>query len=194
MGDFPLFFRMKNEFRQRATSLYQRLKGLSGEGEWRNELEAAFSSVNFSGTQLQAIGQAATPTCLKNISDGQGGAIELSLPYNLTHAFTDPVRNSAQCIQIMGDEKIDIEGDFSLGVLVRARYALKDIVHNYPLLLGDAMPPSVREIVVRYENEILPEMDGLIAQLSQETGIDPETFGPVDHWQHLNRLDPAAFS
>lgn len=185
---------MKNEFRQKATSLYQRLKGLSAEGDWRNELEAALSSINFSGPQLQAIGQAATPTCLSGISHIQGEAVKLSLPYNLTHAFTDPVRNSAQCIQIMGDEKIDIEGDFSLGVLVRARYALKDIVHNYPLLLGEAMPPSVREIVVRYENEVLPEMDRLIEGLAAETGIDPETIGPVDHWQHLNRLDPAAFS
>lgn len=185
---------MKSEFRQKAASLYERLRGLSGEGEWRNDLEAAFSSVNFTGPQLQAIGQAATPSCLSNISDGKGGAIQLSLPYSLTHAFTDPVRNSAQCIHIMGDEKVDIESDFSLGVLVRARYALKDIVHNYPLLLGEAMPPSVRDIVVQYERDILPEMDGMIATLAAETGIDPETIVPVSHWQHLNRLDPAAFS
>ncbi|MBK6895436.1 MAG: hypothetical protein IPH06_02435 [Alphaproteobacteria bacterium] len=184
---------MKDAFKQQATSLYLQLRDLSADGDWRFDLERAFSARQFNAPQLQAIGAAATPTCLSNITDGKGRTVPLSLSYNLTHAFTDPVRNSAQSIQILGDDLIDVKADFSLGVLVRARYALRDIVQNYPLLLGKEMPPSVGEIITTYRTEVLPQVDGLIDDLARKTGIDPGTIAEAQHWQHLRALPPEVF-
>ena len=96
-------------------------------------------------------------------------------------------------LEMVSDPQLQVEGDFALQVLTRARMGLRDIVNNYPLLLGEAMPGSVEDIIGVYRNEILPQMDDLIDELAEETGIDPDTVTPAESRQHLYALPPEVF-
>ena len=173
--------------------LFERLRDLSADGVWRNDLQSALSRIEFSEAQVDAIRQAATPSFLDGYTSGQGVAILPTLKEELTHAFTDSVRNSAFCMDMISDPRLQLEDDFALRVLTRARMALREIVHNYPRLLGPEMPDSVEEILSAYEEEVLPQMNALIRDLAAETGIDPDSIAPVDTWQHLHALPPEVF-
>ncbi|MCB1840643.1 MAG: hypothetical protein KDI61_10335 [Alphaproteobacteria bacterium] len=185
---------MDDAIRSRFGTLFRRLKTLSADGEWRNDLEAALCSVEFSDQQLMEIRQAASLTFMKSCeTNGDAQAFVPALNAELTHAFVDAARHCALSFDAISDPMLEIQGDMALQILTRARYAFRDIIHNYPLLLGERMPESVREILATYESEILPEIDGLIAELSDETGMDPNEVIPSGHWEHLRALPPEMF-
>lgn len=163
-------------------------------GVWSDDLEAALDAVEFSAAQLAAIQAAATPTCLQDLGDGEGGFVDHTLSQKLTHAFKDPVQNSAFFMDLYANGQIRGEDRDALAMLTQARGAIRDIVHNYPLMLREDMPGSVQQILDRYEQEILPQLDTMIAELAAETGTDPAGIPPGVDWQHLYRLDPEAFA
>ena len=184
---------MDDAFRGRIKVIFERLRDLSAYGPWRNDLQTAFSHIEYSDLQLDAIKRSAATSFMEVYTSGAGTAILPTLKDELTHAFTDSVRNSAYCLEMVSDPQLQVEGDFALQVLTRARMGLRDIVNNYPLLLGEAMPGSVEDIIGVYRNEILPQMDDLIAELAEETGIDPDTVTPAESRQHLYALPPEVF-
>lgn len=184
---------MEEHVRARVGLLFEKLRDLSADGDWRFDLKHALSGVEFSDVQVNAIRQVATPSFLKDFTAGDGTPLVPTLKDELLHAFTDSVRNSAFCMDMISDARLQLEDDFALRVLTRARMALREIMYNYPRLLGPEMPESVQHILSSYEDDVLPLMDAVISDLAEETGIDPETIAPADTWQHLHALPPEVF-
>lgn len=185
---------LKEDFRVGAGVISDRMRDLTGKrGAWSEDLEAALEGVGFSAEQVAAIEAAATPTCLQDLGDGSGGKVVTSLGHKLTHAFRDPVMNSAMIMNMCAGGYFGQTPSEALVMMVQARGALADIVHNYPLLLRDEMPGEVRRILGVYEQEILPAMNDLIERLAKESGDNPAAIPPSEDWQHLHRLDPAPF-
>lgn len=186
---------LSEHFKTQAGRISDALRALTGtRGDWTDDLEAALSVADFNEAQLAAIRAAATPTCLQDLGDGQGGIVSHTLSQKLTHAFKDPVQNSAFFLHLYAAGKMQGSEREALTVLTQARGVLRDIVHNYPLMLREDMPGTVRQILDRYEQEILPQMETMIADLAAETGMDPATIPPGEDWQHLYAMPPEAFA
>lgn len=186
---------LSDTFKTQAGAISDSLRAMTGtRGAWTDDLEAALAVADFNEAQLAAIRAAATPTCLQDLGDGQGGIVDHTLAQKLTHAFKDPVQNSALFMQLFsngfyGDSEREV-----LTMMTQARGAIRDIVHNYPLMLREDMPGTIRQILDRYEQEILPQMDTMIAALAAETGADPAAIPPGVDWQHLYEMPPEAFA
>ncbi len=184
---------MDDAFRGRVAVLFEKLRDLSADGDWRFDLQSALSGIEYSDVQVDAIKRSATPSFLNGNTGSNGAAVFPKLREELTHAFTDSVRNSAFCMDMISDPRLKLDNDFAMRVLTRARMALREIVYNYPRLLGSEMPGSVQQILNAYENDALPMLDSLIGDLSEESGINPDTITPADTWQHLHTLPPEVF-
>lgn len=186
---------LRENFKAQAGAISDSLRAMTGtRGAWTDDLEAALSVADFNEAQMAAIRAAATPTCLQDLGDGQGGIVDHTLSEKLTHAFRDPVQNSALFLHLFAEGKMEGSEREVLTVLSQARGAIRDIVHNYPLMLREDMPGTIRQILDCYEQEVLPQLDTMIAELAAETGGDPTAIPPGVDWQHLYRLEPGAFA
>jgi hypothetical protein len=186
---------LRENFKAQAGAISDALRAMTGtRGAWTDDLEAALSVADFNEAQMAAIRAAATPTCLQDLGDGQGGVVDHTLAQKLTHAFKDPVQNSALFMHLFANGFYGESEREVLTMMTQARGAIRDIIHNYPLMLREDMPGSIRQILDCYEQEVLPQLDTMIAELAAETGADPAAIPPGVDWQHLYRLEPGAFA
>ncbi len=177
---------MHTDFKTQSGVIADKLADIASGKSWREDLRGAFQKQNYTDAQTNAMHAVATQTCFAPLSGYDEGN---NIPPQLTHAFADPLGNSAMMLRLLGDDN-----KLTLNILVNVRSAIEDDIHNYPLLLGDDLPQSVRDVLESYDGEILPLMPTLIDTLSQETGINPADITPAKDWQHIHKLPEDIFT
>lgn len=183
--------------RSKIHDVAQRLAALMEDGVWKEDLEVGLAVQEFSGAQIEAMKAAASPTCRNNfnaLAEGSGEEVQEKISEILTHAFRDPVLKAAMYLTLFGEGKIAADDPHkALLMVTQARDMMREVVHNYPLLLGEEMPGSVRDILDAYEREILPELEEAVAAFSAESGVDPSAIPVAVGWEHLHALPPEIF-
>lgn len=175
---------VSDEFTAKTEHIRRQLSEIAGANDWREDMRAAFLSHSFTPQQEEALHNAGTPTCFHNI----GGMGDDPLPVQLTHAFSDPIGNSAMMIGMLRSDD-----DLLLQVMVKLRHAIEDDCHNYPIIMGDDLPGSVQKVLDQYDEELLPQINEAIEELVRRTGKDPATIPPAVDWQHMSKLSPELF-
>lgn len=177
--------KMSTDFKTQSGVIADKLADIANGASWREDLRGAFQKQNYTDAQTNAMHAVATQTCFAPLSGYDEGN---NIPSQLTHAFSDPLGNSAMMLRLLsGNDKL------TLNILVNVRTAIEDDIHNYPLLLGDDLPPSVRDVLESYEGDLLPLMNELIDELSEKTGIAADDFEPAKDWQHISKLPEDVF-
>ena len=185
------------DIRTRMYDVAHRLSALMGDGVWKEDLEVGLSVQEFSLAQIEAMKAVATPTCRGNfnaLAKGSGEEVQDKLAKILAHAFRDPVLKASIYLELFGEGKIAADDPHkALLIVTQSRDMMREVVHNYPLLLGEDMPGSVQEILDAYDSEILPALDEAVAEFSAESGLDPSTVSEAEGWEHLRSLPPEVF-
>lgn len=179
---------LSEHFEQKTEGLVSTLHELVDDNQpWRKDLEDALSAIHLTEEQNQVIRDAATSLTFKSIGHDEGMD---GFSTRMTHAFRDAIGNSTMVLE-MAAMMEDEQG--TLNALVQIRGYIEDLRHNYPLILKEDMPTSVQGVLDRYEEDVLPEINELISELSQTTGIDPSTIPQNLNYQHITTLPDDAF-
>lgn len=177
---------LSEHFEEKTQNLVSTLHELVDDNQaWRRDLEDAMEKVNFTEQQKLAIQEAATALTFQSIGKNMD-----TFSTRMTHAFRDAIGNSTMVLE-MAAMMEDEEG--TLNALVQIRGYIDDLKHNYPLMLQDDMPESVQAVLDRYDSEVRPEIESMIAELSLSTGIDPDTIPQNLNYQHITSLPDDVF-
>ncbi len=179
---------LSEEFEAKAEGVIHQLHTLVDDNlPWRADLQAALSSIQFTPEQEQAIRDKATPTTFQDMG---GGEAMNDFSTRITHAFRDSIANTTMLLEMVtmsGDE------EQTLNTLTQIKMNIQDLEHNYPLMLGENLPESVEQVLDTYEAEILPQINGMIDELAQSTGIDPNNIPYNSSYQHITALPEDVF-
>ena len=155
---------------------------------WDEAIEA-FANRTYNGAQIKAIMSAASPSLHDEIEE-QGTDLNLSIP--LAGALTDSARKT--CLLIDGYLEQEME-DCIPEVLYNGKKCFEDIVFNFPLLLGDNIPPAIEIALESYQKKIT-ELELLYNELNAALET-PHTPDPKKLYyngrEHLQPL-PADFA
>ena len=132
---------------------------------WKGDLEAALHGIEFTDEEIDTIKALATATVFSS-----NDLYEESFSAQLTRAFIDPVGKLNASLRHASLGKLTEQE--LMETLVRGRKVLKDIIHNYPRILKDDMPGEVKTILDSFRENIIPQMNERIKELSLKTGID----------------------
>ncbi len=161
---------MKTEFQTRAFEFAASIKPVFDDTSWNRPLTQAFEAIEFTPAQMEMIRAAASPTCLQGIDSAEDRvAVELA------HAMHDPVLKGLHLFGFLNILEWEDSSQSALQTLARAvplRQALRDIVHNLPLMLKNGIPPEIAERMKQIDEELLPELDAIIEQAQQEGEFD----------------------
>ncbi len=187
-----------SDLREQVYDLAREMCRLTEGDAWLEDLEVTLSVRDFTEPQIAAMKAVASPTCLQafNALSADAGAKEPSdaLSQILTHALRDPVLKAAKTFEFFGEGKLDSDDpDFVLTLLVQVQTMLREVVHNYPLLLQEDMPGNVQKILDGFAQDILPRLDRLVSDVSALSPLDPHQIPPGRGWEHLYALPPEAF-
>ncbi len=187
-----------SDLREQVYDLAREMYRLTEGDVWLEDLEVTLSVRDFTEPQIEAMKAAASPTCLQafNRLSNSGAANDPAdaLSQILTHSLRDPVLKGAKTFELFGDGKLDSDDpDFVLTMLVQVRTMLREVVHNYPLLLQEDMPGNVQNILDGFVQDILPRLDNLVSDVSAQSPLDPNKIPPGGGWEHLHTLPPEAF-
>ncbi len=109
----------------------------------RDTLRQAFDNIEFNEPQIAAIKEAFTPSLLSY------------LPEEITECLTATFIDSpAQTLGMIKSAIAVGAEDIALTNLYDGQLCLRDIVYNYPLLLGDDMPEIIESTIETYETII----------------------------------------
>ena len=188
------------DLREPIKDIAREMYRLTAGDEWREDLEVTLSVRDFTEPQIEAMKSVASPTCrqafnaLSPDSDAAEDDPADALSQILTHALRDPVLKAARTFELFGDGMLDSDDpDFVLTMIVQVRTMLREVVQNYPLLLGEDMPGSVQKMLDGFEDELLPRLDELAAEIEAHSALDPEQIAPGNGWEHLHALPPEVF-
>lgn len=187
------------DLRERVGALAKSLYALldADDKVWREDLSASLAIREFNPAQIEAMKEAATPTCCDTFNVKSNFAAP-DFPDHiakvLTHAFHDPLMKAACSFDWYAEGRLSHDDpSYTLTMIVQTRSMLRELAHNYPLLLGEDMPGSVQQILDGIGADILPALDGLAEEIETGNGLDVRHIPPGRGWEHLHTLPPEVF-
>ncbi|GEM_PF-4021049 len=185
--------RLSDEFKGKAGKLWSDIKTIlpSGDTKWREDLKFALKMLEgeLNDNQRKAISGHASATFLQDLNKG-----DLPLSNLLTHSFKDPIIKNAEADFLI--QRNLLSNMQILTMLLSLKEVMQDNMHNYPLLLGEELPQTVRNILTQYEDSIIPQINTMIEELSNDSSINPDdiTIDTLTGNEHLGRLPEDVFT